>query len=144
MYSLLYFVDHKLCSFRLLLMTFSEKTNLLNRRNIFGIFMYHVNHDHVYSRLSCYFLIYTKKIHCYHFIYKEECLCSRHLDMFNKMSFLHKMFEALYHICHDVLECPTFHIRTNKSCCYSFNDIVVFLSLTRSPLMPEYKKNKKN
>lgn len=59
------------------------------------------------------------------------------------MSFLHKMFEALYHICHDVLECPTFHIRTNKSCCYSFNDIVVFLSLTRYPLMPEYKKNKK-
>lgn len=43
----------------------------------FWIFMYHVNHDHVYSRLSCYFLIYTKKIHCYHFIYKEECLCSR-------------------------------------------------------------------
>lgn len=39
--------------------------------------MYHVNHDHVYSRLSCYFLIYTKKIHCYHFIYKEECLWSR-------------------------------------------------------------------
>lgn len=35
MYSLLYFVDHKLCSFRLLLMTFAEKTNLLNRRNIF-------------------------------------------------------------------------------------------------------------
>lgn len=66
----------------------------------------------------------------------------RHLDMFNKMSFLHKMCEALYHICHDVLECPTFHIRTNKSCCYSFNDIVVFLSLNRSPLMPEYKKKK--
>lgn len=36
MYSLLYFVEHKLCSFyRLLLMTFAEKTNLLNRRNIF-------------------------------------------------------------------------------------------------------------
>lgn len=68
MYSLLYFVEHKLCSFRLLLMTFAEKTNLLNRRNIFEylcimLIMTMFTHDYL--------------VHCYHFIYKEECLWSR-------------------------------------------------------------------
>lgn len=67
----------------------------------------------------------------------------RYLDMFNKMLFLYKMCEVLYYICYDVLECLIFYIWINKSCCYSFNDIVVFFLLIRFLFMLEYKKNKK-
>lgn len=74
MYSLLYFVEHKLCSCRLLLMTFAEKTNLLNRRNVFEYLCIMLNmtmftHDFLVTfklvrRKFIAIILYIKKIFC--------------------------------------------------------------------------------